>query len=169
MNPERFTIPDWAQHEREVDLEWIDEKLEQFQKTAFSSYKEVGRGAIVVDTTDQPSLGAGIPFGYSPQEQVEAYEDEDTNRMMGEYDPDREFVVVFLKPEDRTSTYRVHAIPAEPETQGDTRLAPPDIETLIAWEEEGGCEAACPYACWVEPDGTCEHGKPSWLIVMGLI
>jgi hypothetical protein len=55
--------------------------------------------------------------------------------------------------------------------QADTRtgLPPPGIETLIEWEAEGGCEAACPEGCWVEPDGVCPHGKPSWLIVMGLI
>jgi hypothetical protein len=40
---------------------------------------------------------------------------------------------------------------------------------LIQWEAQGGCEAACPHGCWVEPDGHCPHGKPSWLIVMGLI
>jgi hypothetical protein len=22
---------------------------------------------------------------------------------------------------------------------------------------------------WVEPDGTCEHGKPSWLLVLGFV
>jgi hypothetical protein len=48
-------------------------------------------------------------------------------------------------------------------------LHPPDLDTLIEWEAEGGCEAACPEGCWVEPDGYCPHGKPSWLIVMGLI
>ena len=169
MTPERPTIPDWAQLEREADLEWIDENLELFWTTASSSYKEVGRGVIVVDTINQPVHEAGNPYRYSPKELVETNDDEDINRMMVEYDPDREFVVVFLKPEDRTSTYRVRAIPAEPEVTGDSQLEPPDIETLIAWEEEGGCEAACPYACWVEPDGTCEHGNPSWLIVMGLI
>jgi hypothetical protein len=43
----------------------------------------------------------------------------------------------------------------------------PDIETLMDWESEGGCEAID--GCWVEPDGICEHGKKSWLLVMGLI
>ncbi len=32
---------------------------------------------------------------------------------------------------------------------------------------EGGCEATD--GCWVEPDGICEHGKKSWLIVLGMI
>ncbi len=48
-------------------------------------------------------------------------------------------------------------------------LRPPDVETLIEWEAEGGCEAACPHRCWVEPDGTCPHGNPGWLLKMGLI
>lgn len=47
---------------------------------------------------------------------------------------------------------------------------PPDLDTLMQWMiEDGGCEAACPHGCRVEPDGTCPHGHPSWLIVMGLI
>lgn len=45
----------------------------------------------------------------------------------------------------------------------------PDVETLEEWESEGGCEAACEYGCWVEPDGECSHGEPSWLLVLGLI
>ena len=44
---------------------------------------------------------------------------------------------------------------------------PPSIEQILPWESEGGCEATD--GCWVEPDGTCEHGCSSWLIVMGLI
>ena len=43
----------------------------------------------------------------------------------------------------------------------------PDIEQLQIWDEEGGCET--PDGCWVEPDGTCEHGHKSWLLIMGLI
>lgn len=48
-------------------------------------------------------------------------------------------------------------------------LQEPSIEELTEWMNEGGCEAACEEACWVEPDGHCEHGKPSWLLVLGLI
>ena len=43
----------------------------------------------------------------------------------------------------------------------------PDIETLMEWHEEGGCEATD--GCWVEPDGTCEHGCKSWLLELGMI
>ena len=43
----------------------------------------------------------------------------------------------------------------------------PDVETLEAWMDEGGCEATD--GCWVEPDGVCPHGKKSWLLVAGMI
>ena len=58
----------------------------------------------------------------------------------------------------------------EDEQENLPRLEPPDLDTLMRWmHDDGGCEAACPYRCWTEPDGHCPHGKPSWLLVMGLI
>jgi len=47
------------------------------------------------------------------------------------------------------------------------RTKQPTMEQLMEWEAEGGCEATD--GCWVEPDGYCEHGCPSWLIALGLI
>jgi len=43
----------------------------------------------------------------------------------------------------------------------------PDTETLAEWMSDDGCEAID--GCWVEPDGKCEHGQPSWLLYLGLI
>ena len=44
----------------------------------------------------------------------------------------------------------------------------PSIDQLIEWENEGFCQAVD--GCFpVEPDGYCRHGKPSWLIVLGLL
>jgi len=43
----------------------------------------------------------------------------------------------------------------------------PSIEQLEEWAEEGGCEATD--GCWVEMDGHCEHGNPSWFIELYLI
>ena len=40
-------------------------------------------------------------------------------------------------------------------------------EVLRDVEMEGTCEATD--GCWVEPDGICEHGHPSWLLYWGLI
>jgi hypothetical protein len=49
-------------------------------------------------------------------------------------------------------------------------LEPPEMEQIMEWEwDDGGCEAACPHGCWVEPDGWCPHGRPSWMLVLGLI
>ncbi len=43
----------------------------------------------------------------------------------------------------------------------------PSIEELISWEAESMSKATD--GCWVEPDGTCEHGARSWLLVLGMI
>ena len=43
----------------------------------------------------------------------------------------------------------------------------PDVDTLEEWMDDCGCEATD--GCWVEPDGVCEHGHPSWLLVLGMI
>jgi hypothetical protein len=42
----------------------------------------------------------------------------------------------------------------------------PDVETLEEWQVEGGCGALD--GRWVEPDGTCPHGKPIWLVLGGV-
>jgi hypothetical protein len=43
----------------------------------------------------------------------------------------------------------------------------PTPETLAEWADEGGCQATD--GCWLEDDvEACEHGHPSWLIVLGL-
>ena len=48
------------------------------------------------------------------------------------------------------------------------RMRRPSLEELQRQvEEDGGCEATD--GCFVEPDGTCDHGQPSWLLVPGLI
>ena len=95
--------------------------------------------------------------------------------MVRDYDPLNEFVVVLLKPDERISTYRICVFPLDnldSETRDETpgqRDESPDLETLMQWEMEGGCEAACPHGCWVEPDGSCRHGNPSWLLKLGFI
>ena len=43
----------------------------------------------------------------------------------------------------------------------------PSQACLEEWMNDGGCEAID--GCWTEPDSACEHGKPSWLMALGLI
>ena len=58
-------------------------------------------------------------------------------------------------------------LPARPQWPEPTTPAP-DLETIEEWMwEDGGCEATD--ACWVEPDGVCSHGHPSWLLRLGLV
>jgi hypothetical protein len=143
-----------------------------FWPAARQGYETLGRGAIVVDTTSRPT-GEGHPFGYIPREVVEEQGDEDTQRLVREYDPPTEFVSVLLKTQDRVSSYRLRVIDAEPREHLGSRVEPgqrrepPDIETLMRWEMEGGCEATD--GCWVESDGACTHGHRSWLLELGLI
>ena len=44
----------------------------------------------------------------------------------------------------------------------------PDLETLEEWMLDGCCEATDGCSP-IEPDGTCIHGYPSWLLHLGLI
>ena len=106
---DRRHFPAWAERGRAGDLAWIGENLHVFWPAAQMGYEELGRGAIVVDTTSRPT-GKGHPFGYLPQEKVEESGDEDAQRMVGEYDPTWEMVTVLLKTDDRVSAYRVGVI-----------------------------------------------------------
>jgi hypothetical protein len=59
----------------------------------------MNEGVASLDTGRTPT-GSCMDYG----------EDENTKRTVNEYDPEREFVVVLLKSEERTSTYRVQAV-----------------------------------------------------------
>src|SRR5688572_11246831 len=111
---DRRNFPNWAERERGGDLSWIRDNLQVFWPLAQRGYEKVGRGAVVVDTTDlvvHPG-GMGHPFGYLDQETITQQGDEDTQRMVGEYEPNEEFVSVLLKPQERQSTYRVRVVSA---------------------------------------------------------
>jgi hypothetical protein len=207
VTPEHRHIPDWAQQERLGDQVWIQAHVDVLwdaAQIATLTFGDEGRGAVVVDTTSQPPTGETLSFGYYSQERVEEEFQEDIQRLVAEYDLTQEFVVVLLKPENRTSGYRLRspeteqpewdwwyvrdreaalAVATEAEMQlllegaeqleeegvpeaaqqlrqdadwilqrltsqkepAEPKLTPPDIETLMQWEEQGGCEAACPH------------------------
>jgi hypothetical protein len=116
MTERRKPFPNWAERERGSDLAWIRDNLHVFWPLAQVGYETIGRGAIVVDTTEtlfHPG-GAGHPMGYLDQKTIGQQGDEDTQRLVGEYEPAEEFVSVLLKPRDRQSTYRVRVVPGEP-------------------------------------------------------
>jgi len=43
----------------------------------------------------------------------------------------------------------------------------PSAATLARWSNDGIAKATD--GCRVEPDGTCPHGHPSWLLKLGLV
>lgn len=48
-------------------------------------------------------------------------------------------------------------------------LEEPSIKKMETWMRKGRAKARCPHGCWVEPDGVCQHGNPSWLLYLGYI
>jgi hypothetical protein len=112
MSKEHNHNPDWANRERREDLAWIRENADIFHLAAQIAYPEAGRGVIVVDTTIQPLPDGGHAFGYFDQAFVDEALDEDTQRMVQEYDPEEEVILVLLKEQERTSTYRFRTQPA---------------------------------------------------------
>lgn len=100
-------LPEWASRERSGDIAWIIENFSVFRPVAADAYAAQGRGALVVDVTARPT-GVGHPFAYLSPAELERIRDADLQRMMREYNPEEEFVIVLLKPRDRMSMYRVN-------------------------------------------------------------
>jgi hypothetical protein len=183
MTPENHNIPDWLHQEHQANLAWIEGNLDLFWTIATAAFEEAGRGAIIVDTKRLLVPGTGNPFAYFSQDVVEEHCDEHIRYVVAEYDPTHEFALVLLKPGTKPNIYWVGIGAPESQETVATEVAPshagepsaelkldvPDLETLMEWEAEGGCEAVCPHHCWVEPDGVCPHGNPSWLLKLGLI
>jgi hypothetical protein len=52
------------------------------------------------------------------------------------------------------------------EAKGQHVVREPSLKALEEWTVGSTCK--CPDGCRVEPDGTCEHGCPSWLMILGI-
>lgn len=101
-------IPEWAQRERWADLAWIVDNLPALCSAASSAYAALGRGAVVVETTYHAQDGAH-PAAYLTQEQIVRYGDTAIDRLIADYTPEEELVVILLKEAQRTSAYRVRS------------------------------------------------------------
>ena len=110
MTVERNNLPAWAERERWNDLAWIATNLPSLWSAAVIGYQELGRGAIAVETNFRAPSG-GHPAAYLTEEQIARYEDEDINRLVTDYTPAEELVIILLKERQRTSSYRLRANP----------------------------------------------------------
>lgn len=116
----RRNVPNWAGRQRQNDLAWIQENFFVIFPHAQAQFSKQGRGAIVVDTTVQPLPGAGHPLFYFSLMQVQQMGDLDALRMVREYTPNTEVVIVLLKHRGMVSTYRIQEMQIPPPS----RVAP---------------------------------------------
>lgn len=47
------------------------------------------------------------------------------------------------------------------------KVVVPSFKTLEEWDSFGFCKTPC--GCKVEPDGVCQHGTKSWMLLLGLL
>lgn len=119
MNPESRQLSDMSNRERLRDLEWIGENRNLFWLNATVAFEQTGRGVLMVDLISEPQE-QGHPFSYYEEGELEL-RDKDLRRFLYDYAPDREFVVVLLKPGGRVGVYRERPPPFGWETDLRTR------------------------------------------------
>ena len=103
MRPEKEAPPTWVS---QIDLDWIEQNFDVFQSAVRKVFDHVGRGAVVIDVT-MPPVDDGHPFSYWPQSDLEKKNDDEVNRLVREYAPQEELVVILLKPKKTIHAYRV--------------------------------------------------------------
>lgn len=84
-------------------MEWVEENRSLFWLVATVAWEQTGPGAIIVDLS-KPSNDGGYLFRYMTQGEIEL-RDNHLDRLLREYNPHREFVVVLLKTNDQI---RIH-------------------------------------------------------------
>ena len=95
--------PEHENGERQRELAWLEENRPFFYAASAVAAEQIGRGALIIDTTIQMPHG-GHPMSYQAEGEIEP--DNALHTLLQEYDPHREFVVTLLKPEGQTSTHR---------------------------------------------------------------
>lgn len=89
--------------ENKRDTDWIKENSASFWTTATVACEQIGPGSIVVDLS-KPIKSGEHQFQYFAQGEIEL-KDEYLDKLLREYNPHREFVVVLKKSNDQ---YRVY-------------------------------------------------------------
>jgi hypothetical protein len=87
--------------ERAQDRDFILARHGQLAAVAAKAFFALGPGAIIVDQLESPPRIVYLPLERLPEGQTEL------RRMVSTYQPDRELVVLLLKSEGVSSTYRL--------------------------------------------------------------
>jgi len=103
VTQERRRLQEAQQPERSADLAWIEENRALFWLSATVAFEEHGHGVLMVDLISE-SPDRGHFFSYYAEGELEL-EDPDLCRYLRDYDPDREFIVVLLKPGGNSNVY----------------------------------------------------------------
>jgi hypothetical protein len=108
MNPESKDKLNQISQEL-LDQDLIEENRALFWLVATVACEQSEHGALMVDLRE-PSTEGGYPFSYLTKGEIE-FKDDHLDNLLREYDPHREFVIVFSRPDERFNVYLGKAPP----------------------------------------------------------
>jgi hypothetical protein len=104
-----FLVSETADQLRQRHQQWLELNASAFATKASADYKESGRGAYVLDGTTWPPTFNALEYWPIAQRYFLTLKNgDDIERMIGEYDPARQFVIVIWEPGGITLAYRVN-------------------------------------------------------------
>lgn len=99
-------MPETDAQLRERHLAWLDRNAKTFAEDAPRAYLESGRGAYVVTTTTGPPVLGPLEYWTAVEDLPDTEDGRHIARMIREYDPDTQAVVVFREPDYGVHGYR---------------------------------------------------------------
>ena len=99
-------MPETAAQLRRRHLAWLDRNARTFAEDAPRAYLDSGRGAYVVTTTTVPPTLAPLEYWTAVEKVPDTEDGRHIARMIREYDPDRQVVVIFREPDYGVRGYR---------------------------------------------------------------
>ena len=109
MNPENKIKLDQITQEHQHEQGLIEENRHIFWLVSTVACEQSEHGAIVVDLKDPPTE-RGYPFSYLTKGELE-FKDEFLDSILREYNPHREFVIVFSRSNEHFSVHLGKAPP----------------------------------------------------------
>ena len=103
MKQERKNKPDQITQKHQLEKGVIEKNRALFWLISTIAREQSELGAIVVDMKE-PLMDRGYPFSYLTQGEIE-FIDEHLDTLLREYDPHREFAIVFSRSSDRFNVY----------------------------------------------------------------